>query len=123
MTQFDRLKAACEKARDVRQAQKDYFRTRGQDALTKSKKLERELDALLPDALRDDDMLEMMGQPCLVRELPPAKENVGKEFMVTDCVHMLVKGIVVGTGAPGRRAKAKSDGESWRVTEWLDQAK
>lgn len=118
MTQFDRLKGACEKARDVRQAQKDYFRTRGQDFLTRSKKLERELDAMLPDALLDDDMIEMLGTAVTVAALPASTGRPDAERIVTDVLPMTIGAIAVGGGS--RKARVKSDGFDWRVAEWLD---
>jgi hypothetical protein len=59
MSQFHRLKAAVEKAKEVREAQKKYFMTRDRRDLGRSKSLERDLDLLITDALRADDLLDV----------------------------------------------------------------
>lgn len=120
MSQIDRLKALATKAKDMRQAQKDYFRTRDRDVLDRSKKLEREVDKLIPDALRDDDMLEMMGKASPVADLPDPGVASGWQFIVTDCLPMLANAIAVGGGQG--RARVICDGTNWRVAEWLDRA-
>jgi hypothetical protein len=119
MSQFERLKLAVEKARDVREAQRAYFRTRDQGALTRSKGLEKELDKLIPAALQDDDMLQMMESAGTVGALPNPEGREGAERIVTDCLPMLVKAIAIGGGM--RKARVRSDGSNWRVAEWLDQ--
>lgn len=117
MNQIERLKVLAEKVQEMRTTQRDYFRTRSNDAMQKAKRLEREVDKLLPDALRDDDMLEMMASSWAVAALPPAKDRTGAERVVTDCLNMLVGAIAVGGGV--RKAKVRSDGQDWRVVEWL----
>ena len=58
MNQLERLKFAVLKAQEMRLAQKTYFKTRDRGDLDRSKRLERETDAALADAVRPDDLLE-----------------------------------------------------------------
>lgn len=54
MSQFERLKRAVEKAVEMRDAQKSFFKNKDRFALQSSKTLEREFDKLASDALRSD---------------------------------------------------------------------
>ncbi len=118
MNQIERLKQVAEKALAVRNAQKQYFKTRDRDDLSRSKTLEKELDKLLPAALQDDDMLQMMESAGTVAALPPPEGREGSERVVTDVLDMLTGAIAVGGGS--RKAKVRSDGADWRVKEWLE---
>lgn len=117
MNQLERLKQAAKKALAMREAQKTYFKVRTREALVASKELEREVDKLLPTALKGDDMLETIESDAIVANLPPAAGREGAERVVTDVLHMLVCAIAVGGGT--RKAKVASDGQDWRVKEWL----
>lgn len=117
MSQNDRLKQLAEKVRDMRAAQKQYFRTRDRDDLSKSKALEKEVDKLIPAALQDDDILQMMESAGTVGALPNPEGREGAERVVTDCLRMLTKAIAVGGGTGS--ARVRSDGVNWRVAEWL----
>lgn len=117
MNQAERLKQVAEKTLAMRTAQKQYFRTRDRDDLSRSKALEREVDKLLPAALQDDDMFQMMESASTVFSLPPPTGRDGAERVVTDVLEMLVGAIAVGGGC--RKAKVRSDGSDWRVREWL----
>lgn len=119
MTQIERLKQAAAKALEVRTAQRQYFRTRDHGDLARSKALEKELDKMLPAALQDDDMLQMMESASLVSGLPAPAGREGAERVVTDVLPMLAGAIAVGGGE--RKAKVRSDGNDWRVKEWLDR--
>ncbi len=126
MNKLERLQAVCLKAREVREAQKTYFRTRDRDDLGRSKKAEAELDKMIPDALREDDLLEMRPPPkpdpaageYTVGALPHSPDPDKIEVVVCDALPSVAGAIAIGHGT--QRAKVRFDGNGyWRIVSFL----
>lgn len=132
MTQLERMKAAVEKVRDMRLAQRQYFKTRDRDDLAHSKKLEKETDVLIAEALREDDIFETAAKltikpdasrfcvACTVEQLTAINVPAGflPDITVVDALPSTVGAIVIGGGR--QVAKVKFYDGHWRIVEFRD---